>query len=83
MFQFRGKLLEVAPVKEYEGSPYSSVVVRSEDVADGQMIKYKLDLKKVDHSVLSDMLDEDLIFMVNIVKGANSTASVKVVGISA
>ena len=83
MFKFTGQLLEVAPIKEFQGSKYSSIVIRSEDIADGQMVKYKLDLNKVDHSILSEVLDSEVTVMVKIVKGANSTASLKVVEVMA
>lgn len=83
MLKFTARLLEVAPIKSYEGNEYSSVTLRSDEVCPGQLIKYKLDLNKVHHSSLQEVLDTDVEVVVDIVKGANSTASLKVVGVIA
>jgi hypothetical protein len=78
MLKLKGKLVEVSELGEYQGSPYASVKVRS-PLTGGQILKYKLNLKSVDHSKLEKMLDSDVELTLEIVKGQGELASLKAV----
>jgi len=79
MFKITGTLLEVAPVKEFQGSKYSSIVLRSADVADNSLLRYKLDLKSVDYDALVERLDTEIQANVVVERGANQSAMLRVV----
>jgi hypothetical protein len=80
MFSVKGKVLEVNE-GTYEGNAYASVKIRSNDVASNQILQYKVDVKKVDAAKLNAMLDKEVTVQCDIIKGANSTATLKVVGL--
>jgi len=79
MFKITGTLLEVAPVKEFQGSKYSSIVLRSKEVADNSLLRYKLDLKAIDYDALTDLLDSEIEVHVVVERGANQAAMLRVV----
>jgi len=78
--QVQGVLLEVSK-GNYEGNDYASLKLRSVDVADNQILKYKIDLKKVDVDALNEQLDTEVTVNCSVVKGANDAATLKVISV--
>lgn len=82
MNELSGTLLEISK-GEYQGNPYASIKLRSDDIADGQILKYKVDIKQVDVNSLQAFRDKKVKCAVGIVKGANDSATLKVVKVTA
>lgn len=80
MFKITGLLLETSK-GEYQGNPYASVKLRSKDVVDNQILKYKLDLKKVNYDDVAKLLDQEVECDCAMVKGANDSSAFKVVAV--
>lgn len=81
MFQITGQLLEVKQ-GEFQGSTYASLKLRSEDVADNTILKYKVDLKRVSIESLKESLDTEITVDCDLIKGQNDAATIKVIGFS-
>jgi len=54
--KFKGVLLEYKE-GEYQGSAYTSIKVRSNDIADATILKYKVDPKKTGQ--FKEMIDKE------------------------
>jgi len=79
-FEIQGQLLEVK-TGDYNGSPYASLKLRSSEVADNSILKYKIDVKKVNVPELDRHLDEEVVLRFQVSKGQNDAAILKVVGV--
>lgn len=73
-----GKLLEVNS-GTYQDSPYVSLRVRSENVANNQIVKYKANPSKVTAEAANALLDKDVNLTFDIVKGFKDAGELKVV----
>lgn len=80
MFKIKGVLLEVSS-GEFEGNKYASAKVRSADVAENKILKYKVDLKKVSVEALNELLDNEVVLTCDLSKGANDSAVLKIVDV--
>lgn len=80
MFKITGVLLEVSEKGSFEGTEYASIKVRSEQTGN-KILKYKLDLKQVDYDAIAERLDTDVQLELDIVKGQNELAMLRVVGV--
>lgn len=58
----------------FEGSPYGSVVARY----NGNLLRFKIDRKRID--TLEEYLDKNVELELEIVKGQNMQAGLKIVG---
>jgi len=77
MITFKGKLVEVSEVGEYQGSPYASLKLRTETARGQEIVKFKVDTKTVDHASLLKLLDFDVVVSCNLVKGLGDVANLK------
>lgn len=75
-FEVTGRLLEFNE-GTYQGSPYASAKIRSEEIAEGTILKYKIDVKKVPS--LQELLDQEITVDVAIERGMNDTAALRIV----
>jgi len=75
MFEIKNARLLEYNEGEFEGNKFANIIARH----DGKLLKFKLDRKQV--SDVSDMIDTDVNLSFDVVKGQNSAASIKVVGI--
>jgi len=79
MFTFKGRLLEVFKGK-VDTTDYATAQVRSDLVADNQILEYKVDLKKVDFDKLASALDKEVSFEVSLVRAKDKKVGVKITG---
>jgi len=75
-----GTLLE-ATAGEYQGNPYISIKLRSKEVADNTILKYKVDPKRVSIDVLKESIDTEVTVLCEVLRGQNDLATLKVVGL--
>jgi hypothetical protein len=80
--KLKGVLLEISK-GEYEGNAYASVKLRSADIANNQILKYKVDVKRVDVDSLEPFLDHEVKVECSVIKGAYDSATLKVVSVVA
>jgi len=78
MPELKGRILEYR-ADTYEGTPYANVKIRANDVAKDAILKYKVDVKRVGD--LSALVDQEVVFQVEIVRGQNDSAGVKVISV--
>lgn len=79
MFPIKARLLEYQK-GEYQGTPYATCKLRSADIANGSILKYKIDVKRVPD--LTDHLDEEIEVTVDVQRGLNDQASLRIVGVA-
>lgn len=74
-FVFKGTLLEY---KEgtFQGNDYTSVKIRSNEIAENSILKYKVDAKST--GKFGELLDKECEFTVTIASGQNSSATLKI-----
>lgn len=77
-----GTLLEVK-ADSYQGNDYMNCKLRSKEVADNTILKYKVDINKVKFSDLEDRLDSEVTLVCDVVRGDRDSATLKVVGVEA
>jgi len=75
--KFKAKVVEVAELGEYQGTKYSSVRLRSTEIGNNTILRYKLDLETVKHAEIEKMLDKDIVATVSAVKGQGDLATLK------
>jgi hypothetical protein len=78
--QIKGRVLEVTS-DTYEGNPYGKVKLRSAEVAENKILSYSVNVKKVDMDVFMQSLDKDVTVQCGVQRGANESATLKIVGI--
>lgn len=78
MFSFVAKLLEFQK-GEYQGTPYATCKLRSADIANNSILKFKIDVKRVPD--LEQYLDQDIKVNVDVQRGLNDQASLRIVGV--
>lgn len=79
-FSVTGKLLEYKE-GEFQGNAYSNCKIRSAQIADNSILKYKIDRKQV--ASMEELLDQEITVDVAIERGPNDTAILKVVRLHA
>lgn len=62
---------------EYQGNAYARAKIRSEEIADNSILTYAVNLKKTDH--FDKFLDNEIEFDVEVSRGPNDTAVLKIV----
>lgn len=81
MFETKLKILEVSD-GTYEGNAWCKVKARSEGIAGGRILSFKVDCKSVrDWQKLSDRIDEEVQATLDVVRGAEDSAVLKIVAI--
>jgi len=76
MFTLTARLLEYVE-GEYEGNAYASVKLRADEVAEGSILKYKVDPKRVPN--LKRLVDQEVEVELDVVRGQNDTAGLRIV----
>jgi len=73
MFKVKALILEVAPVKEYEGSKYQTIIARVEN----KLLRFKVDISKVEFK--TEDLDKEFTLSLDLFGSATTSAYVRVV----
>jgi len=79
--QIKARVMEVSG-GVFNENPWVQVKLRSLEIADGAILKYKVDAKKVSEEALKAKLDKEVVVDVEVTRGNADLASLKVVGIS-
>jgi len=82
MIKFSGKLVEVSEEGSYQGSPYASIKLRTETSRGEEIVKFKLDLKKVNRDEVAQMLDSNVTIGCSLERATGDVASLRVVEVA-
>jgi len=81
MIQITGYLLEVTQ-GEFNGNPWVAVKLRNDEIAGSAILKYKVDAKRVSFDRLAALRDTECTFNVDITRGQNDNASLRIVDLA-
>lgn len=77
MFELKGRLLEVTG-GVFEGNNWVQCQIRSKEIADGKILKYKVNAKNISKEELDKFLDKDISVECDVVRGSDSTAALRI-----